>query len=183
MIQLLISDFDGTLVDTFKANFCAYERAFQEVGVPFTQEDYKRCFGFRFDRFMEEMRVTDNSVAEQIREAKCRYYPEYFNHIRVNEPLVGLLISFREMGGKTALASTARRKNLMNVLEYANLTNIFDLIVAGEDVQKGKPSPEIYQKVMSVLQVPPQETLIFEDSEVGFEAAQAAGVQCVKIKM
>ena len=136
MIKLLISDFDGTLVDTFEANFCAYERAFQEVGVSVTREDYKRCFGFRFDRFMEEMKVTDKSVAERIREAKCRYYPEYFNLVHVNEPLVSLLTSFRQMGGKTALASTARRKNLMNVLEFAHLTDIFDLIVAGEDVQK-----------------------------------------------
>lgn len=181
MIKLLISDFDGTLVDTFEANFSAYERAFNEAKVPFTRQDYKKCFGFRFDRFMEEMNVTDKAVAESIREIKGSCYPEFFHLIRVNEPLVNLLVSFRSGGGKTALASTARRKNLMNVLSYLNLTDSFDLILAGEDVQNGKPSPDIYLKVMSVLQVPPQDTLIFEDSEVGFEAAQSAGVQCVKI--
>lgn len=181
MIKLLITDFDGTLVDTFEANYGAYERAFKEAKVPFTRQDYRRCFGFRFDRFMEEMNVMDKSVTELIREAKGQYYPEYFHLIRVNKPLVNLLASFRSGGGKTAVASTARRKNLMNVLSYLNLDNNFDLILAGEDVQKGKPSPDIYLKVMSALQVPPQEALIFEDSEVGFEAAQAAGVQCIKI--
>lgn len=183
MIKLMITDFDGTLVDTFEANFSAYERAFQETDIPFSRQDYKRCFGFRFDRFMEEMKVTDNAVSEKIKEAKSRYYPEFFHEIRVNEALVGLLSTFRAMGGKTALASTARRKNLMNVLNFVHLTDMFDLIVAGEDVQKGKPSPEIYLNVMSALQVPPQETLIFEDSEVGFAAAHAAGVQCVKINL
>lgn len=183
MIKLLISDFDGTLVDTFEANFRAYEKAFQRAGVSFSRQDYKRCFGFRFDRFMDEMNVTDKEVAAAIREAKAQFYPEFFNQIRVNEALVTLLSSFRSLGCKTAVASTARRRNLMNVLEYAHLTDIFDLIMAGEDVLRGKPSPEIYQKVMSALDVSPQETLIFEDSEVGFTAAQAAGVQCVKINL
>lgn len=183
MIKLLISDFDGTLVDTFEANFRAYEKAFAEAGVAFSREDYRRCFGFRFDRFMEEMKISDIEVAASIREAKARYYPDYFKLIRINGALVGLLSTFRSLGCKTALASTARRENLMNVLEYVNLSGAFDLIVAGEDVQKGKPSPEIYQKVMSVLNITPNETLIFEDSEVGFEAAKAAGIQCIKIKM
>ena len=181
MIKLLITDFDGTLVDTFEANFSAYQRAFKEVGVSFTRQDYKRCFGFRFDRFMEEMNVTDKAVAELIRELKGRYYPEYFHLIRVNEPLVNLLATFHNGGCQTAVASTARRKNLMNVLSYLHLADNFDLILAGEDVQKGKPSPEIYLKVMSALQVPAHETLVFEDSVVGVEAAQAAGTQCVKI--
>lgn len=183
MIRLLISDFDGTLVDTFEANFKAYEKAFDEAGVAFSRQDYRRCFGFRFDRLMEEMKVSDKEVVASIREAKARYYPDYFKHVRINEALVYLLLTFRDFGCKTALASTARRKNLMNVLEYVNLTDVFDLIIAGEDVQSGKPSPEIYMKAMSVLNVSPYETLVFEDSEVGLLAAKAAGARCVKIIM
>ncbi len=184
MIKLLITDFDGTLVDTFEANFRAYERAFKEANVPFSRTDYERCFGFRFDRFMAEMNIQDSTVTTAIREAKSRYYPEYFDLIRVNQPLVDLLASFRcQDGCKTAVASTARRKNLMNVLSYHHLEGMFDLIVAGEDVEKGKPSPEIYLAVMSQLKVSPVETIIFEDSEVGVEAAQASGAQCIKIRL
>ena len=78
------------------------------------------------------------------------------------------------MGGKTAIASTARKENLMNAVNYLNLASIFDLIYAGVDVKQGKPSPEIYLKTMDALGVKPNEVLIFEDSQVGIEAARAS---------
>ena len=53
MIRAIITDFDGTLVDTFDANLKAYQKAFGEVGVVLSEEKYRECFGFRFDRFME----------------------------------------------------------------------------------------------------------------------------------
>ena len=79
------------------------------------------------------------------------------------------------MGGKTAIASTARKENLMNVVDYLGLAPMFDLIFAGVDVKQGKPSPEIYLKTMEALKVQPNEVLIFEDSPVGIEAARASG--------
>ena len=47
-IKLLIVDFDGTLVDTFRANFMAYQEAFNQVGLALKEVDYRHCFGFRF---------------------------------------------------------------------------------------------------------------------------------------
>ena len=86
-----------------------------------------------------------------------------------------LIDSFREMGGKTAIASTARKENLMNAVRFLRIENHFDLIYAGVDVKQGKPSPEIYNKTMDALNVKANETLIFEDSKVGIEAAKASG--------
>ena len=54
-------------------------------------------------------------------------------------------------------------------------------IQSGEDVIHGKPNPEIYLKAMERMEVSARQTLIFEDSEVGFEAAEASGAQCIKI--
>ena len=63
----------------------------------------------------------------------------------------------------------------MNVVNHLGVGEIFDLIYAGIDVKQGKHSPEIYLKSMEALGVNPDETLIFEDSEVGIEAAKASG--------
>ena len=71
--------------------------------------------------------------------------------------------------------------NLINALEYLNLTEIFDCIWAGEDVSHGKPDPEIYLRVMEKMGVFAGQTLIFEDSEVGIEAAEASGAHFIKI--
>ena len=68
MLQAIITDFDGTLVDTFEANLLAYQEAFAKEGVRLTQDRYRECFGYRFDRFMTAMGIFDNAVAERIKE-------------------------------------------------------------------------------------------------------------------
>lgn len=181
MIQAIITDFDGTLVDTFEANLLAYQEAFAKEGIRLTQDRYRECFGYRFDRFMTAMGIYDDEVAERIKESKKESYPKYFNCLRINEPLIKLIASFKAMGGKTAIASTARRENLMNAVNYLGIAEHFDLIYAGVDVKKGKPSPEIYLKAMEALGVTAGQTLIFEDSEVGIQAAEAAGASCMVV--
>ena len=69
----------------------------------------------------------------------------------------------------------------MKVLNHLHLADLFDEIIAGTGVKKGKPDPEIYLKTMDVLGVPPEETLIFEDTEVGLQAAEASGASYMRI--
>lgn len=177
MIHAIITDFDGTLVDTFEANFRAYQAAFAAVGLSLTADRYRQCFGFRYDRFMQEMDVTDRAVADAIREHKKNAYPQFFNHLKPNHALIEWLATFKAMGGITAIASTARKENLMNAVNHLGIADRFNLIYAGADVKQGKPSPEIYLKAMAALGVTPAETLIFEDSEVGIAAAKASGAR------
>ena len=180
-IKLIITDFDGTLVDTFQANLKAYQEAFASEDLSLSEEQYRQCFGFRFERFMKAMNIDDNQIAQRIRQNKSEIYPNHFCLLKVNEPLLGFIRLFRANGVKTAVASTARRKNLINALTHINAVNDFDMILAGEDVTNGKPNPEIYYTVMKHFDVSPAETLIFEDSQVGIEAAEAAQANFMKI--
>lgn len=181
MISAIISDFDGTLVDTFEANLRAYQKAFNEVGLNLTAEKYRQCFGYRFERFMTAVGITDEKTRNYIRETKKDCYPQFFDYLNLNKALIELIDGFHRMGGKTAIASTARKENLMNVVNYLEIGDSFDLIYAGRDVKQGKPSPEIYLKVMVELSMKPEDTLIFEDSEVGIEAAKASGANYIII--
>lgn len=181
MIRAIITDFDGTLVDTFEANLRAYQKAYQMVGLDITADKYRECFGFRFERLMTATGVFDDRIANTIREAKKELYPQFFTYLKSNKALLGLIEGFKVLGGKTAVASTARRENLMNVVNYLGIADCFDLIYAGADVKEGKPSPEIYIKAMDALGVTPEETLIFEDSLVGLQAAEASGAAYMKV--
>lgn len=181
MIKAIITDFDGTLVDTFEANFKAYQEAFSIVGKTLTKEQYRNCFGFRFERFMKEMSIYDEMTMNAIKEAKKDAYPNYFEYLRPNKALISLIESFKAMGGRTAVASTARKENLMNALNHLDIAKHFDFIYAGIDVKEGKPSPEIYLKTMLTLDVTPEETMIFEDSQVGVEAARASKAQYIVV--
>ena len=178
MIKAIITDFDGTLVDTFEANLRAYQEAFANVGLSLSTDRYKECFGYRFDRFMQAMNISDELIIKQIKESKKDFYPKHFNHLKPNHSLINLISTFHKMGGKTAIASTARKENLMNVVNYLGIVEHFDLIYTGTDVKCGKPSPEIYIKTMETLGVIPEETLIFEDSQVGIEAATKSKAKC-----
>ena len=182
MIRAIISDFDGTLCDTFEANFRAYAEAFEKEGMQLTREKYRECFGLRFDNFMERMNVADEDVKRRIRLNKGECYPNHFSHFVGNDTLLRFISDFHNAGGKTAVASTARRKNLMNALHHLDAEDIFDLILAGEDVTHGKPDPEIYLKAAEKLGVRVEECLVFEDSDVGLEAARRAGMPHIKIK-
>ncbi len=180
-IKLLITDFDGTLVDTFEANYSAYQKAFAEYGFELSEQQYRDCFGFRFDDFMAAMGIADEAVKQSIRQAKGEYYPLFFDKLKVNQPLLSMLRCHKASDGLTAVASTARRKNLMNALEHIGAMDVFSLVLAGEDVHNGKPNPEIYHKVLQELSVSPEEALVFEDSQVGMEAAKAAHVNYIQI--
>lgn len=180
-IKLLITDFDGTLVDTFQANYMAYRKAFEDVGLILQETDYRHYFGYRFEKFMEAVDIKDEETAARIKELKSVYYPDYFTWLQVNKSLFQWLLAFKKGGGKIAVASTARRKNLDNVLTYIGATDIFDYVLAGEDVKHGKPSPEIYEKVLLHFGLNPDEAIVFEDSEVGIQSAQNAGINYMVI--
>lgn len=183
MINAIITDFDGTLVDTFEANFLAYQKAFADEKLCLTKEIYRKCFGYRYEYFVSYMGIFDECVILRIKENKLRYYPEYFTYLKPNNSLIKLIDTNHKLGVKTAIASTARKENLMNVINYLGIKEIFDLIYAGEDVKEGKPNPEIYIKTMFELGVEAHQTLIFEDSEVGLEAAIKSGANYLKITL
>ena len=180
-IKLLISDFDGTLVDTFEPNFLGYEAAFRAVGMNIDRETYRKCFGLRFDRFMDRLGVESASLRQQIRDLKTEYYPLFFDRLKVNTALLEMIRAHHRGGGMTAIASTARVENLKNALEYIGATGDFDIIIAGEEVKEGKPSPEIYLTVLKQAGVKAEEALIFEDSPVGIEAAKSAKIPYIVI--
>lgn len=180
-VKLFITDFDGTLVDTFEANYRAYSDAFVQIGMTLSREQYKDCFGLRFDNFMKVMGIENEDVRQKIKELKSELYPQYFAYLKVNTSLLGMIRAFHLSGGKTAIASTAREQNLRNALKYIGAEEDFDLILAGECVSKGKPDPEIYSTVLKRMNYLPEDALIFEDSEVGFKAASAAGVCYIKV--
>ena len=183
MIKAIITDFDGTLFDTFEANYFAYKEAIaKNTGVELTKDMYRECFGLRFKEFMKRIGITDVVYMDKIKKDKAKLYPNYFDMIAPNFELIAFLWTMRKNNLRIAIASTASRENLTNILHHFGLINLFDDIVAGENVVNGKPDPEVYIFTMRKLGLNPDEVLIFEDSEVGIQAAQASGASVIKIK-
>lgn len=181
-IRLVISDFDGTLVDTKRANYLAYRDVLRETGYELTSREYDECFGLRFEEFMHRLGISDSALMKQIQAKKALTYTGYFPQIKINQNLVHFIAGFKQSGGKTALASTAARHNLLNVIEYTGLENLFDMVISGDEISRPKPDPECYIQAMKRFSVQPYECLIFEDAPVGVAAASASGANYIVVK-
>ena len=181
-IKLIISDFDGTLVDTQKANFYAYKEVLSGHGICLTEETYRNAFGMRVEEFMQRIGIHDPQTIKAIRAQKANLYPTYFEHIKANKPLFSFIKSMKKNNIPAVLASTAQRINIENLLAYIGEEDCFDLIIAGTDINKPKPDPECFLLGMNHFHCQPEETLIFEDSNVGIEAAKRSGASHIQIK-
>ena len=179
-IKAVITDFDGTLVDTFMANFLAYHEVFKNYGYSLTKEQYRACYGLRFDAFCDKMNIP-NDIRNSMKELKKTFYPSYFKYIELNHSLMMFIRHMKSMGIKTCIASTATKENLYNVLIHFGILNEFDIIITGENVSKGKPNPEVYLKALALLECEPDEAIVFEDSDVGCEAAENAELNYIRI--
>ena len=181
-LKAIITDFDGTLVDTIDANTAAYKETFIILGLPFNEEKYRAAYGLRLDLMMKEQDI-DQSLVEVVRKKKAEIYPNYFYKIKVNKDLLNFIKYSKSQGLKICIASTAAKASLINVLNYLNITELFDFIISGEDVKEGKPDPEVYLKALEKCGCKPDEAIAFEDSLVGIKSASAAGINYMLVKM
>lgn len=183
-IKLLLLDFDGTLADTRRANTLAYIDALAEEGYTLSEELYlQNYFGLRCTEFLRDIGYTREEDIERIRRRKIELYPTHFNTVKLNQPLWDFVQDFRAQGGKAWVVSTGHRDNVTNAMRYLGIEDGFDGILTSEAVEHSKPSPDCFLKAMDIEGVSPAETLIFEDSEVGIEAARRSGAGYFIVKM
>jgi HAD superfamily hydrolase (TIGR01509 family) len=84
-------------------------------------------------------------------------------------------------GVPRAVASSARRADVIRLLGDLGLLRHFEIVVTADDVGRGKPDPEVYVRAARGLRIPPAECLVFEDSLVGVQAARGAGMRVIGI--
>lgn len=183
-LKLILLDFDGTLVDTRRANALAYIETLSEIGISLSEEEYLRSyFGVRCIEFMQMVGISDVAQIKQLRQRKVELYPKYFNTVVLNDALWQWCMMMRKMGSKVWIVSTGHIDNIRNVMHHLNITKGIDGIISGDDVANAKPAPDAFLLAMEREGVSPAETIIFEDSEVGLRAAQSSGAAFVKISL
>ena len=183
-LKLILLDFDGTLADTRQANARAYIEALGEVGITLSEEEYlERYFGVRCMEFLRSVGIASDEDIARLRRRKIELYPRHFGSVVLNTPLWEWCRMMRRMGSKVWIVSTGHIDNIRNVMRYLKLEEGIDGIISGDDVQHPKPSPECFLRAMEIEGATPAETIIFEDSQVGLEAARRSGAQYVAVRL
>lgn len=182
--KLAIFDLDGTLFDTKDVNFHAYSKAIENCGFK-ADIDYKFycgfCNGNSYKAFIPKLIPGISTEGmERIHNEKLKLYESCLKFARKNDHLFEIINCIRPLY-KTALVTTASRKNTMDILKSFAEEASFDFIITKEDVSKTKPDPECFIKAMDFARSTAESTLIFEDSETGLEAAELSGAKYVKV--
>lgn len=175
--HLYITDFDGTLVYTIRANYLAYKEVFKKIyDYDLSEDDYANNYGLRINELLVQLGLDINKI-EEVKKMKSRVYKKYFDNIYINCDLEQKLKFARRNGNVVCLATTASKKNVDNILKHFKLDDFFDYIIYGENVEHGKPDPEVYQKIiMKYPFISLDNVHIYEDSEVGLVAAIRTGI-------
>lgn len=180
-MKLIITDLDGTLFDTSKANYFSYKAALNQYGYELDYHFFKKkCNGRHYTYFLPEILGENSMLVEKIHEQKKKLYLEYIHYAIPNSNLFDLL-SMAKVKCKIALVTTASKKNTSELLCAFDKHKIFDLILTQDDINNPKPDPEGFVKAMDYFQISVKDTIIFEDSEVGISAANTVGADVVRV--
>ncbi len=183
--QALIFDFDGLIVDTESIGVKIFENAFSKVGLTFDVDGFVKLVGLatggEYDPWTIYANHTGKYSPEEVHE---RYSMRVDEAVRQAKPLEGVLELIDEaksQGLLLAVGTSSPKSWVYPKLEHFGILDKFDTIVTSDDVTEGKPSPEIFLKVLERLQVEPQNALVLEDSTNGTIAANRAGVRVVVV--
>ncbi|HZH83158.1 MAG TPA: HAD family phosphatase [Phototrophicaceae bacterium] len=191
----MIFDFNGIIVDDEPIHFTLFQRVFAEEGIVLNEAVYyQRYLGFD-DRgaFLAAFRDHDRTLGaaklQELIARKAAYYQEAIrNHVAIF-PGVKALVEELSRTIPLAVASGALRQEIETILQTAGLLNHFRAIVSAEDVQQGKPEPEIFINALAALNaargdaaaIAPSDCIVIEDSKEGVRGARRAGMKCLAV--
>lgn len=179
--KLAIFDLDGTLFDTRRVNYEAYNYALSKFGVNLEFENFGKYFnGRHYKVFLPAMMGGEEHI-EEVHDMKIEKYPEFLSEAIPNKSLFSMIDCMKDEF-HIAIVSTASYDNVYQILDYFGYRDKFEYILTQRDVEKKKPDPEGFIKAMEHFGIGPENTIVFEDSDVGIEAAERAGCVTYVVK-
>jgi beta-phosphoglucomutase len=181
----VIFDFDGVVVNSEEQHMRAWQEIARRHNFPLLKETFLQGFGVKNEHFISKMcKWTDDpTLIRSISEEKEKLYQEMVAKEGA-APLRGLrelLEKLTNRGIPCAIGSSAIRKNIDIVLEVTGLKQYFKAICSAEQVQHGKPDPEVYLVASAMINTPLFRTVVIEDAPLGIEAAKRASMHSIAI--
>ena len=179
-------DMDGTLLDSAEYHWLAWRETLAADGFDLAHEQFVATFGQRTDTILRGWLGADLSASEidRVGGAKEALYRRFVRERGVQLlPGVGdWLARLQAAGWRQAVASAAPRLNVEAILEALGITTYFAAITSAEDVQRGKPDPQVFLLAAERLGVPPARCIVLEDAPAGIEAAHRAGMRAIGVR-
>jgi HAD superfamily hydrolase (TIGR01509 family) len=189
----IIFDMDGVLVDAMPFHCRAIQTAAkQEVNIDIKDRDVFLLEGMpgedmvkellkrkRYIGTIEELSIDDpdklDSVAHRIHERKKKI----FQQINASTPINGAKELVSSIRCKKALVSGAAQQEVDSIINKYFGKDAFDIVVSGEDLEEGKPSPDPFRTALMKMALTESEAIVVENAPLGIKAANNAGIRCI----
>ena len=188
VVNLIIFDLDGVLVEAKNLHFQALNEALSEINPGYKidwSEHLNKYDGLKTYQklnLLTQEKGLPKEVHDQIWQRKQHLTLGKLSTLEQNEELVDTFVKLYNQGYKLAVCSNSIRKTCLTVLSKLGLIEYLDLIISNEDVKNSKPHPEMYWKAISMMSCLPEETLIIEDSPYGLLAAARSKSYILRVK-
>jgi HAD superfamily hydrolase (TIGR01509 family) len=181
MIRAVVFDCDGVLVDSEPLAAEAWRRVLAEHGYALTDEDVEYCRGLTVADMYPYLasRADLPSFEDLLADVDAVRAPLYADHLEAFPDAVATVQALALDGIPLGVASSSRRRLLIEKLERFDLLRYFAAIVGGDEVDRGKPAPDVFLAAANQLGVAPKHCLVVEDAAAGAEAAVSAGMRVV----
>lgn len=185
MIEALIFDFDGLILETEEPDYESWRLLYERHGARLELAQWLPFIGtaeISFDPYAELERQLGRPIDRAtVRDERRR---DYLTMVEAQPLLPGVtdyIQTAQRLGLKLAVASSATRDWVVGHLSRHGLLNEFASILTANDVSRTKPHPDLYQRSLAALGVPAAQAIAFEDSQNGIAAAKAADLFCVAV--
>ena len=178
-----IFDCDGTLTDSMPQHFIAWRTVMENHGIEFSEDRFYELAGMPTEKIikilsMEQNVVIDPELASQ--EKELAFFKQ-IDQLRSIEPVVS---KAQSLFGHypISVASGGTRDSVLAQLKQIGIHELFPVIVTAEDTQRHKPEPDVFLKAAQLMNVEPHLCCVYEDSDLGIQAAKTAGMQWFDIR-
>lgn len=184
MIQTVIFDMDGVIVDTEPVHHYAYFQHFKQLNIEVSDELYRTFTGNSTRNVFQKIKEMFNlpHEVEDLIQTKRSLFNDAFDtkeDLYLIDGVEDLIKDLHQNGIQLIVASSASKVTIDRVFNRFNLNQYFTHKVSGEDFPKSKPHPAIFEHAASLSIAPKDNCIVIEDSTNGVEAAVAANIFCV----
>lgn len=185
-IKAVIFDMDGVLIDAKEWHYEALNRALNLFGHEINRFDHLHTFDGLPTRTKLELLSTERGLSRRLHGFLNKMKQKYTMELALTKcgPTFKhqyAISKLKEDGYKLGVASNSIKNSVDVMIERAQLSQYFDIMLSNEDVSKPKPDPEIYNTAIGRLGITPEECMIVEDNDHGIKAARASGAYVLEV--